>query len=582
MQLSRRRFTISLLASTMLVPGAGVRAADTRRRPQRPNIITIVLDDVGFSDLGCFGGEIRTPTIDALAARGLRFNRFDTKAVCSSTRAALLTGRNAHSVNFPDVPDVAFLLPADTTQATLFRLPETAQTTAQVLQGSGYATWLVGKWHLIPNDELAPGTSRRNWPCQRGFDYFYGFARGWTDQYRPDLVENDDYIHPDLPADYHLSRDLVDKSISLIEAHSQGATQNEPFFLHLGLGVAHSPIQAPAGYAARYSGKYAQGWDAVREQRFKRMKALGIIPADCTLPARADDDRAWSELNDDERAVFARYMEVYAGFIEHADEQLGRLVATLERQDMLDDTMIVLISDNGAASEAGQNGFFDGLYRPNTLAPAEQRKRMIELGTVATQSEYPRPWAGASSAPFKRYKLWPYLGGVRTPMIVSWPGYAPQGGAVRSQYVDVVDVGPTLLEAAGLHFAGKVGGIAQMPVAGRSFLAALREPSAPGRQRQYFELRGNRAITDGPWRAVALHECTDPSIDHDSWQLFNVQRDFTESQDLAKAEPAVLTRMKGLWQAEWDRWVGRPYAPNLDMICKLSGDMSRPRPASAP
>ncbi|MXO64550.1 arylsulfatase [Altericroceibacterium endophyticum] len=574
MQTSRRRFTFGLLSSTMLAPSLAVAKTKVEQPLRRPNIITIVLDDVGFSDLGCFGGEINTPAIDGLAQRGQRFNRFDSKAVCSCTRASLLTGRNSHSVNFPDVPDTAFGPFAKDFPFPTFHLPDTAQTSAQTLQDAGYATWLVGKWHLIPMDHLAPGTSRKNWPRARGFDYFYGFARGWTDQYKPELVENDDYIHPDLPADYHVSAGLVDKSIELIEAHAERADADKPFFLHLGMGVAHSPIQAPAEYSARYSGRYSEGWDVLRERRFERMKAMNIIPANTSLPPRAEDDRAWTDLSEDERVVFARYMEVYAGFIEHADAQLGRLMDCLEKQGLRDDTMIVFLSDNGAASEAGQNGFFEALYQPNTLTPAEQRQRMIELGTVATQSEYPRPWAGVSSAPFRRYKLWPFLGGVRTPLIVSWPAFTQQGGEIRDQYVDVVDLAPTMLEAAGTSFPATVNGQAEMPVAGRSFLHGLRDSKAKGRQRQFFELRGNRAITDGHWRAVGLHSCGVDNYDNDDWQLFDTAEDFSEMYNVADKKPAVLSHMKKLWQQEWDRWVDQPLELPSPVICMLAGDLS--------
>ena len=570
MKPSRRQFILGLMATSAL-------ASSVRGAPQRtkPNIITILLDDVGFSDIGCFGGEIRTPNIDRLAAKGLRFNRFDTKAVCSATRAALLTGRNGHSVNFPDVPDTAWGHFAKQYPFPAYHLPTNVETTAEVLRKSGYATWLVGKWHLIPLDQLAIGTSRENWPLQRGFDYFYGFARGWTDQYKPDLVEGDGYIHPDLPVDYHLSEDLIDRSIALIDRRRSEPGDDKPFFLHLALGVAHSPIQAPAKYSAHYANMYDKGWDAIRLERFERMKQMGVIPPETLLPSRTDDDRAWEDLSEDERVVFARHMEVYAGFIEHADAQIGRLFDCLARNGISDDTLIVLLSDNGAASEAGQAGFFDALYRPNLLSPAEQRRRLPEMGTVAIQSEYPRPWAAASSSPFRRYKLWPFLGGVRTPMIVSWPSVITDPGAIRSNYVDVVDVGPTLLEAAGQRFSARVDGVAQMPVAGQSFLAAFTNPAARTRSRQYFELRGHRAITDGPWRAVAIHDCA-KDYSEDRWELFNVANDFSESRELSDTYPLVLTRMKALWEQEWTRWVGSPLAQPAPNICSLNADYSRP------
>jgi arylsulfatase len=560
----RRVLLTSLLASTALA-GAAVAAPPKPASEARPNIITIVLDDVGFSDLGCFGAEIRTPHIDALAARGLRYNRFDTKAVCSTTRAAMITGRNGHTVNMADVPDVAAVMPTAFPKDA-FDVPKNAQNMAQALRAAGYANWLVGKWHLIPMSQLGEGASRESWPLQRGFDYFYGFARGWTDQYKPDLVENNGYIHPTLPADYHLSSDLVDKSIALIGEH-QGKAPAQPFFLNLGLGVAHAPLQVPARYADAYKGVYDKGWDEIRRERFARMKAIGIIPADTVLPPGAEGDRPWAELSEDERAVYARYMEVYAGFMQHADEQIGRLLAHLESAGLSDNTIVVLLSDNGAAPEAGQTGSFDGLYRPNTLTPAQQRARLDELGTVKTQAEYPRPWAMAGVTPFRRYKLWPHLGGVRTPLIVSWPAVIKDGGAVRSQYADVVDIAPTLLAVAGTRFAESVAGERQLPVAGRSFAATFADPKAPpARTTQYFELRGNRAITDGGWRAVALYKCDEGQ---DRWELYNTDVDFAESVDLAARHPQELARLQRLWDQEWAKY-GSGARPSTDLVCRFA------------
>ncbi|MDZ4372559.1 MAG: arylsulfatase [Phenylobacterium sp.] len=561
----RRALILSLLSSSAL---AGVAiAAAPRPAAGRPNIITIVLDDVGYSDFGCFGGEIRTPNIDRLAQTGLRYNRFDTKAVCSPTRAALMTGRNAHTVRMPDVPDVLAVPGGGPYPEGTFHIPENAQTLAQALKGAGYANWIVGKWHLVPMDQLDAPATGDAWPLKRGFDRFYGFARGWTDQYRPALVEDDRYIQPQLPADYHLSVDLVSRSAEMIRGH-RAARPDQPFFLYLGLGVAHSPVQVPARYADAYAGIYEKGWDAIRAERFQRMKAMGVIPADAVLPPREPSDRAWADLSEDERVVFARHMAVYAGFIQHADEQIGRLLQTLESTGAAEDTIIMVMSDNGAASEAGQAGVFDGLYRPNTLAPADQRARLAELGGPTTQSQYPRPWAMAASTPFQRYKLWPHLGGVRAPLVVSWPAVIRDGGAIRSQALDVIDVAPTLLEAAGASFASTVDGQPQIPVAGRSFHASFTDRRAPSpRDTQYFELRGSRAIRSGRWRAVAMHPCGQPFED-DRWALYDLKTDFTESRDLADRQPNVLARLKRLWADEWARHSPHPLTQPPARICE--------------
>lgn len=575
MQLSRRHFVGTLLATTTLCSVASARAIGKAAGP-RPNIITIILDDVGYSDIGCFGAEIRTPAIDSLAKAGLRYTHFDTKSVCASTRASMLTGRNCHTVNMPDVPDVAAVLPGDPQMARLFRMPRNAQTMAQALKGRGYATWAVGKWHMIPMDELGKDAGRDNWPLQRGFEYFYGFPRGWTDQYRPDLVENNGYLEREFSDDYHLSVDLADKAVNLIEAHVAAKT-DKPFFMNLAFGTAHSPIQVPREYSAPYDSIYEKGWDAIREERFVRMKRMGLIPANTRLPAREPRDRAWADLSEDEKIVNARYMAVYAGFIEHCDRQIGRVLDTLREKGLFDNTIVLFLSDNGAASEAGQEGFFDGLYRPNKLTPAEQRARIDDLGTARTQAEYPRPWAMVGDTPLRRYKLWPYSGGTRTPMIFHWPRHVQDPGAIRRQFVDVIDIAPTLLEAAEAQFDMVVDGVAQIPVAGRSFLPTVRSRTAPGRQAQYFELRGNRAITSGRWRAVAIHDCDQPYA-NDRWELFDLDSDFSETTDLAARHPAKVTEMKALWDDQWARYGTGELAQPGALTCRLSDLFDRRDP----
>lgn len=524
------------------VMAAGARAPMPAGIAARPNILLIVLDDVGFSDLGAFGSEIRTPNIDALAKDGLRYNRFDTKAVCTATRAALLTGRNNQTVRMADLPAEQ----PDPSNFTKDRdeLAPNAQTLAAALHAAGYATHAVGKWHLAPEFENGAPGNNASWPLQRGFDDYYGFISGWTDQYHPDLIaDNRALPKPNMPG-YHLSSDLVDHAIDAL------AKPGKPNFVYLAFGVAHAPIQVPAAYADRYAGVYEKGWDTIRQARFERLKTMGMIPANTILPPANPGDRPWSSLTEDEKTVFARFMAVYAGFIEHADEQIGRLVATMKRDGTYDNTLIVLLSDNGAASEAGFNGSFNGMYKPNQPNAAEMRARLAELGTDKTQAEYQRPWAMAGVTPFRRYKVWPYLGGVRTPLIVSWPRRIRDGGAIRHHYVDTIDVAPTLLAAAGTHFSAKVDGVRQMPIAGHSFLPSVLSANAPeSRTVQFFELRGSRAITSGHWRAVAVH-LPGTDFDKDRWELFDLSRDPAEGQDLSQQQPAKLAAMKALWWRE--------------------------------
>ncbi|WP_447726616.1 arylsulfatase [Sphingomonas koreensis] len=542
--MSRRRTCFALLGlgATALTPLADARP----QQDTRPNIVVIVLDDVGFSDLGAFGGEIRTPAIDELARDGLRYNRFDSKSVCSPTRAALLTGRNPQTVRMADLP-AAKVDPADLTRDR-GELPQNAQTIAQVLQRAGYRTYGLGKWHLAPEDENGSPGRNGSWPLQRGFDSFYGFFLGWTDQYRPALIEGNRTIPTPTTTGYHFSVDITDRAIAAMAPEQGGGAK--PKFVYLAYGAGHSPIQVPRSYIDAYRGVYEKGWDALRGERLAHMKQIGIVPSNTVLAPRSPSDRRWDDLSATEKTVFARFMATYAGFLTHTDEQIGRLVAHLKATGQYDNTLIVLLSDNGGASEAGQKGFFEKLYRPNTLTPEQMLARLDELGTDKTNAEYPRPWAMTSVTPFRRYKVWPYLGGVRTPLIVTWPRIIRDRGAIRHQYVDTVDLAPTLAQAGGTHFPRSVNGVAEIPVAGKSILPTLRSAAAPSaRTVQYFELRGNRAITQGKWRAVAIHQ---PGTDFakDRWQLFDTQADFAEANDIADRHPAKVEALKKLWWSE--------------------------------
>lgn len=555
-----------LLAASILVASMASSVGDAAPKAQiypsaKPNIILIVLDDVGFSDLGAFGSEIRTPHIDALSAAGLRYNRFDSKAVCTPTRAALLTGRNNQTVRMADLPANAR---TDDQTHDRGEVASHAQMLPQALKAAGYRTYGVGKWHLAPEFEDGTPGNNASWPLQRGFDSFYGFYLGWTDQFRPDLIDgNREVATPDRP-DYHFSTDITDRAIGDI---ADGP--DRPFFLYYALGATHAPIHVPRAYIARYKGVYEKGWDAIRAERFARMKKMGIIPADTVNTARSSTDSAWDTLSVDEKAVFARHMAAYAGFLEHADEQIGRLVEKLKDSGQYDNTIIVVISDNGAASEAGPNGGFETMYRPSKFSMAQQRARIDEIGSVSLRTEYPRAWAWAGGTPFRRYKAWPYAGGVRAPLIVSWPAVIRDGGAVRTQFVDAVDLAPTLLDTAGTQFANVVDGVTQIPVAGQSIRSTFRDPKAKTRSVQYFELRGQRAITAGKWRAVAMHKYgTD--FANDRWELFDTSSDYSESTDVSARYPAKLAEMKALWWREARRFSTPALAEPPEIFAKRS------------
>lgn len=560
-------FLIFVSLSGGAVRGSAAPAKDQPIASERPDIILIVLDDVGFSDLGAFGSEIATPNIDALAHNGLRYTRFDTKAVCSPTRAALLTGRNSQTVRMADLPARA---PTDDQSSFRGELPDNAQTVADALRSAGYGTYAVGKWHLAPAWEDGSPGKNRSWPRQRGFDRFYGFLSGWTDQFHPSLVEDNRKVATPSRADYHFSADIVDRAIDDLRFNSRQAS-GKPAFLYLAFGAAHAPIQVPRPYIDRYAGTYEKGWDVLREERLKRMIAMGVVPQSTQLSPINSGDRRWSSLSETERKVYARFMATYAGFITHADEQIGRLIDYLKASGRYDNTLILLASDNGAAGEAGQTGSFEKLYRPNNMTPSEMLARIDTLGSAATQAQYQRPWAMLGATPFRRYKIWPFLGGVRAPLIVSWPRrLIGKEGGIRRQLVDAVDIAPTLLDAAGTRFAKRAGGQQQLPVAGHSFVPTFASARAAGpRSVQFFELRGNRAITSGNWRAVAMHR-PGTSFDEDVWELFDLSRDFSESHNVAAQHPARLRSLQALWQREARKFMAPQLREPSDAVALLN------------
>ena len=527
----------------------------TRPAPGSPNVVYIVLDDTGFGDLGCYGSSVSTPSINSLAAGGLLFNNFQSKAVCSPTRASLLTGRNAHSVGMKELPGGDQGYPH-----TRGRVPASAANIAQILSRNGYSTFAAGKWHLVPREDITPAGDRTHWPLQKGFDRFHGFLSGWTDQYRPDLVVDNHAVHaPERPG-YHFSEDIVDQAIAMLEGMLE-ADAEKPFFLYLAFGATHAPIQVPKRFIEKYKGAFDEGWDAVRERRFRRQLELGIIPSGSRLPPRNPGDPAWSDLSDTERTVYARFMEAYAGFTEHTDDQIGRLTGFLKERGQFDNTLVVLISDNGGAPEAGLKGNFARSYRDRTTVE-EMHERLDELGGPGTQPLYPRPWAMASSAPFKYYKLWPFNGGVRTPMIVSWPERILRTG-LREQFIDVIDITPTVLDYLRIEAPEVFNGVCQMPMHGRSLREVFEDPAAPApRDTQFFELWGSRGIYHRGWKAVAFHT---PGADFESdhWELYNLEADFTETTDLASQHPEKLKELQDLW---WDEAEKNGALPQLEAI----------------
>ncbi|KWX21842.1 hypothetical protein AFM11_23650 [Mycolicibacterium wolinskyi] len=518
-----------------------------------PDVIVIVLDDVGFGSLGCFGSEIETPTIDRLAEEGLGFTNFHATALCSPTRASLLTGRNHHSVG------MSLLSNADSGfESKRGTVTHRAATLAEMLKDAGYSTMALGKWHLAPLDQTSSVGPFDQWPLGRGFERYYGFLEGITDQYYPELVQDNQRIEtPATPEEgYHLTEDLVDHAIDFVSDQKSSAP-DKPYFLYLALGAAHTPHQAPSEYLEKYRGRYEQGWDAVRDQRLAKQIATGVVPEGTKLAPRNDQVLPWDELSDDDRTVMARMQEAFAAMVDHTDVQLGRLIAHLERIGARDNTLIVFMSDNGASQEGGVNGTTNTIAYENgdTVTTAQNLAGLDDIGGPRNHSNYPWGWAQAGNTPLKRYKQNTHAGGVRVPFIINWPaGIEAESAGWRPQFHSVIDVTPTILDLAGVQAPEIYRGVPQLPVHGTSMAYLFGEPQAQTRRHtQYFEMYGHRAIWHEGWKAVAFHE-RHSSYDDDRWELYHLDEDFSECTDLAGAEPEKLAELIGRWWSEADRY----------------------------
>lgn len=534
----------------------GETASDSRswwpatRTPREgaPNVVVVLFDDLGFSQLGCYGSTIATPCIDGLAQQGVRFTNFHVPALCSPSRAALLTGRNHHAVGMGTVCDMAAGFPGyDAT------IPREAGFLPEVLRDAGYSTFAVGKWHLAPEPELGPAGPFESWPLQRGFERYYGFLPGKTDHWCPELTEDNHHVDRDFDGEYHLTTDLVDRAIGYITDQRVGAP-DRPFFLYLSLGAVHAPHHAPREYIDRYRGAFDDGWDDVRSAWFERQRRLGVAPADTDLPPANPGVPRWSELDADTRRACARQQEVLAGFLEHTDAQLARLVGFLERIGELDNSLLLVLSDNGATQEGGAFGTPNTERGFNALsdAPADLTTQLDALGGPEHMNLYPAGWAMAGNTPHRWYKHTTHGGGVRSPLIAHWPrGIArADAGAVRAQFAYITDIYPTVLDAAGIAPPTALAHVPQMPLHGTSFASALADAAAPQHRRhQYFEIGGHRGIYLDGWKAVTHHR-PDDRLDDDVWELYCLDTDFSEAHDLAAAEPERLREMIALWWSE--------------------------------
>lgn len=523
-----------------------------RARPGAPNVVVVLYDDVGFGSFGCYGSEIATPTMDALAAEGVRYNNFHVTPLCSPTRAALLTGRNHHSVG------MAFLANADSGfPGTRGHVSKQAATLAEMLKSSGYNTMCAGKWHIAPIDQTSAAGPYDQWPLGRGFERFYGFLDALTDHFYPDLVHDNHRVDPPKTPEegYHLTDDLVDHAIGFVRDQVSSSGE-KPFFAYLAFGAAHCPHQAPQAFLDKYRGAYDEGWDVIRERRYRRQLELGIIPPDTELAPRNQGVAPWDSLSADEQLVAARLQEAFAAMVDHTDHALGRFVDYLKEIGKFDNTIFVVLADNGASQEGGAGGTTNIVAYENGNQPdlAYNLARLDQIGGPRSHTNYPHGWAQVGNTPLRRYKQNTHAGGVRAPLIVSWRDGLKARGDVRSQFHHVIDVVPTILDLAGVQPPQVYNGVPQMPVHGVSMRYSFEDAGAPTRrQTQYFEMFTHRAIWHDGWKAVSFHQ-RGRSYNEDTWELYNLDEDFSECRDLAAQHPERLQDLIGRWWAEAGRF----------------------------
>ncbi len=526
-----------------------------------PNVLIILLDDVGFGASSAFGGPCHTPTAERLAAGGLRYNRFHTTALCAPTRRALLTGRNHHSAGMGSLTETATSAPGYTSLR-----PNTCAPLPETLKLNGYATAQFGKCHEVPVWQTSPMGPFDNWPTGSGFEYFYGFVAAESNQYYPNLIEGTRAIEPDRTPEegYHFTEDITDKAINWVR-QQKALMPDKPFFVYFAPGATHAPHHVPKEWSAKYKGKFDQGWDALRAETFARQKALSVIPPEAELTARHPEIPAWDEMPAAMKPVLAREMEVYAGYLEHVDHHVGRLIDSLADLEILEDTLVYyILGDNGASAEGGVDGTFNEYVTINALVK-EIRELMTpefvlahidEFGTPAAYNHYAVGWAHAMDTPYQWTKqIASHWGGTRNGTIVHWPAGIRARGEVRTQFHHVIDVAPTVLEAAGLPQPVMVNGVQQKPYEGFSMLYSFDEPhAADHHETQYFEMFVNRGIYYKGWTAVTRHSipwgpCEMPAYDDDLWELY-APDDWTQAHNLAGEMPAKLHELQRLWMIE--------------------------------
>jgi arylsulfatase len=554
--------TVLPIVGPKLAPVTTLDARDAKAPPRfevkapqgAPNVVIVLIDDIGFGSSSAFGGPIKMPTLEKMAGNGLKYNRFHTTALCSPTRTALLTGHNHHANNAGAIMELATAFEGNTGVR-----PRTITPLAEILRQNGYSTAAFGKYHETPPWEVSVSGPMDRWPTGSGFDKFYGFIGGETNQWAPAIFDGVTRVEHKQTPDYHFTVDMTDQAISWVSAQ-HALTPNKPFYMYFATGATHAPHHVPKEWIDKYKGQFSGGWDKLREETLERQKKLGVVPADTKLTPRPAEIPAWDDMSAEQKGLFERQMETFAGFAEQTDYEVGRLVAQLEAMGSLDNTLFFyIVGDNGASAEGGPEGSYNEMMALNgIIGKADQMMEHIDdWGGPNTFPHFAIGWAWASNTPFQWTKqVASHFGGTRNGMVMHWPKGIKAKGEVRSQFHHVIDVAPTALEAAKIPQPKTVDGVVQRPMDGVSMLYSVDAPKAPDRRTtQYFEMFGNRGIYDKGWVACTRHSipwviAKLPPVKDDAWELYNVDKDFSEADNLAAKEPAKLKELQAVFMKE--------------------------------
>lgn len=521
-----------------------------------PNVVVVLIDDLGFGQPGTFGGPVPTPAMDALAEDGLRFTRFHTTAICSPTRAALLTGRNHHQSGFGTITELSTGYPG---YDSIW--PRSTATIAEILKDHGYSTAAFGKWHNTPDWETSPLGPFDHWPTGLGFEYWYGFQGGETSQWDPQLFRNTIPVEPETTPEegYNLNVDLVDDAVAWLD-RQQSVAPDKPYFIYFAPGAVHAPLHVSEEWIDKFSGQFDQGWDKVREETLARQKDIGVVPENTDLTPRPEEIEAWDSLDADAQRLFSRHQEVFAGFLAQTDHEIGRLIDKVHALPEADNTLIILVAgDNGPSAEGSVTGTLNNMMTQNGVPDTVEAQLPVidEIGGPLHENHYPVGWAWAGSSPFQWMKRVPsHFGGTRNGMVVSWPAQITDTGGIRSQFHHVVDIAPTILEAVGIPEPKVVNGVEQIPMAGVSMEYSFADAEAPGtRHTQYFETGGHRALYHDGWVAASFHGAPwvltgSVGFDDSTWELYNIEEDFSQAHDVAAENPEKLAELQAMFDEE--------------------------------